>query len=170
LSRQASREGAEEFERQLQFGFHCKEPKEDFMKRVVIGVLSLVVLSLFLNATGAYAQSVAKVNVPFAFKVGEAQLPPGCYTVISFLYEHDMFMIRNCKTGAAVVSLAAPEYPPNTSSIVVFEHLDDQYFLAEIWGDASGLGMTIPASRLERELRVASGSSAAGKPVVIALH
>ena len=140
------------------------------MKRVVNRALSLVVLSLFLNATGAYAQSVAKVNVPFAFKVGEAQLPGGCYTITSFLYEQNMIMIRNCETGAAVVSLAAPEYPRDTSSRVVFQRLGDQYFLAEIWGDASSLGMTIPASKLAREFQVASGSSAAGKPFVIALH
>ncbi|MGA8443195.1 MAG: hypothetical protein WB762_26590 [Candidatus Sulfotelmatobacter sp.] len=140
------------------------------MKRVVIGALSLVVLSLFLNAPGAYAQSVVKVNVPFAFKAGEAQLPAGCYAITSFLYQRDMIMIRNCKTREAVVSLAQPEYPRDTSSRVVFQHLGDQYFLAEIWGDAGSLGMTIPAPELERQLQVASGSSTAGKPVVIALH
>jgi hypothetical protein len=140
------------------------------MKRVVIVALSLVVLSLFLNATGACAQSVVKVNVPFAFKVEEAQLPAGCYTITSFLYEHNMIMIRNCKTGAAVVSLAGPEYPRDASSKVVFQHLGDQYFLAAIWGGAGSLGMTIPASKLERELQVASSSSTSGKPVVIALH
>ena len=140
------------------------------MRRVVIGVLSLVVLSLFLNATGAYAQSVVKVNVPFAFKVGATQLPAGCYTITSFLYQRDMIMIRNCKTRAAVVSLAQQEYPRDTSSGVVFQHLADRYFLAEIWGGAGSLGMTIPASKLERELQAASGPSIAGQPVVIALH
>jgi hypothetical protein len=110
------------------------------MKRAVIGALSLVVLSLFLNATGACAQSVAKVNVPFAFKVGEAQLPAGCYTITSFLYQRNMIMIRNCRTREAVVSLAQPEYPRDTSFRVVFEHLGDQYFLAKVWGDAGSLG------------------------------
>ncbi|MFZ0759040.1 MAG: hypothetical protein WAM69_03740 [Candidatus Sulfotelmatobacter sp.] len=140
------------------------------MKRIVIGALSLVVLSLFLNATGADAQSVVKVNVPFTFKVGKAQLPAGCYAITSFLYQRDMIMIRNCKSGAAVVSLAQPEYPRDASSRAVFQRLSDQYFLAEIWGGTGSLAMTVPPSKLERELQVASSSSTAGKPVVIALH
>jgi hypothetical protein len=139
------------------------------MKRIVVGVWSLVVLSLFLNATGAYGQSVLKVNVPVTFNLGKTQLPAGCYTITPFLYEHDMIMIRNCKTGAAVVSLAQPEYPRGVRSGVVFQHLGDQYFLAEIWGGAGSLGMIIPAPELKRELQVASGSSTAGKLVVIAL-
>jgi hypothetical protein len=145
-------------------------PKEDFVKRIVIGAIWLMVISLFFNSTGAYAQSVLKVNVPFAFKVGEAQLPAGCYTITSFLYEHDMLMIRNCKTGAAVVSLAGPEDPRDARSGVMFKYLGNQYFLAEIWGGEGSLAMTVPASKLERELQVASASSGAGKTVVIALH
>jgi hypothetical protein len=169
-SRQACRKGAEESERQLQFGFHCEEPqKEDFMRRVVIGALSLVVLSLFLNATGAYAQSVVKVNVPFAFRVGGAQMPAGCYTITP-TYLRNAILIRNCKTSAAVLSVAQQEYPRDTSSRVEFQHLGDQYFLAEVWGDAGSRGMTIPAPKPERKLQVASGSSTARKPVVIALH
>lgn len=139
------------------------------MKHIVIGALSLVVTFLFLNTTGAYAQSVVKANVPFAFKVGAAQLPAGWYTITSF-YARDMIMIRNCKTGAAVLSIAGPEYPRDASSGVMFQHLGDGYFLAEIWGGAGSWAMTVPASKLERELQLASGSSTASKPVVIALH
>jgi hypothetical protein len=140
------------------------------MKRIIIGTLSLVVMSLFLSATGAHGQSVVKVDVPFAFKVGAAQLPAGCYTIAPFLYSRDLIIIRNCRTGAAVVSLSQEEDPRDTSSRVVFQHLGDRYFLAEIWGGAGSLAMTVPASKLERELQAASGSETARKPVVIALH
>lgn len=51
------------------------------MKRNLISILSLVVMSLLLNATGAYAQSYAKANVPFAFNVGAKQLPAGTYEI-----------------------------------------------------------------------------------------
>ena len=54
------------------------------MKRNLIGILSLVAISLMLNATGAYAQSYAKANVPFDFKLGSAQLPAGTYELRLF--------------------------------------------------------------------------------------
>ena len=44
------------------------------MKRNLIGTLSLVVMAVMMNAA-AHAQTVATAKVPFAFKVGSAQLP-----------------------------------------------------------------------------------------------
>ena len=41
----------------------------------------------------------------------------------------------------------------------MFHHLGNQYFLAEVWGDAGDQGMTIPASKLEQELQIAQGST-----------
>jgi hypothetical protein len=138
------------------------------MKRNLIGILSLVVLSLLLGATSSYAQSFAKANVPFAFKVGKAQLPAGCYTITTG--QQNTIMIRNCNTSAAVLSPARREYPRETSSKLVFHHLGNQYFLIQIWGVAGSTGMTLPSSQLEKELQVASGPSSAGEEVVIALN
>jgi hypothetical protein len=42
------------------------------------------------------------------------------------------------------------------SDKLVFRHFGDRYFLAEIWGGAGSAGMTIPATKQERELVVAS--------------
>jgi len=60
--------------------------------------------------------------------------------------------------------------PSKTSAKLVFHHLGNQYFLAEVWGDAGDQGMTIPASKLERELQIARGSGNGEENVVIALH
>src|SRR5882672_4807631 len=84
-------------------------PKEDVMKRNLIGTLSLVVVSLLLNINGAHAQSVVKANVPFAFNVGSSQLPAGSYR-----FTEDgswLVMIRNSTTGASVLSLGQRESP-----------------------------------------------------------
>jgi hypothetical protein len=37
---------------------------------------------------------------------------------------------------------------------MVFRHVGDQYFLAQIWGVAATPGMTIPATKREREREV----------------
>jgi hypothetical protein len=151
-------------------GSTARSPQGGFMKRNLIGTLSLVVLSLLIAATGASAQSFAKANVPFAFKVGQAQLPAGCYRITAG-YAHSTIMVRNCETGKAVMSLRArTEYARATTPKLVFHHLGNRYFLTEIWGAGGSTGMILPASKLERELRVASGPSNASGEVVLALN
>ena len=137
------------------------------MKRNLIGTLSLVVLSLLLNATGAYAQAVAKGNVPFAFTVANRQLPAGCYGITP--EGQSAILIRNEDTGAAFQSLVRPESPGNGSPKLVFHHVGNEYFLAEVWGAEGRAGMIVPPSALEKELRIASGPSNTVGQVVIAL-
>ncbi len=82
------------------------------MKRNLIAVLSLVVMSLLLNATGAYAQSYAKANVPFDFKVGSAQLPAGPYEITVSNTSSGAILIRNDQTSAAAMSTARTRDSP----------------------------------------------------------
>jgi hypothetical protein len=157
---------AKEFERQnFSLGSTERNPKEDIMKRNLIGVLSLVVLSLLLNATGAYGQSEVRANVPFAFKVGKAQLPSGSYRITSNT-EDKTITISTRNAGA--MSLVQSERPGNGNPRLVFNHVGGQYFLREIWGAAGDSGMTLPTSNLEKELQIAAGRSN-GEKIVVAL-
>ena len=137
------------------------------MKRNLIGILSLVVLPLLLNASSAYAQLTVQGNVPFAFKIGQVQLPAGTYRITAG-YTRNTIIVRNCETGKSVISGARQEYPRTTSSKMVFHLLGNQYFLAQIFGAAGSTGMTLPASKLERDLQLSRGRSNAGEEVVIA--
>jgi hypothetical protein len=142
------------------------------MKRNLIGTLSLVVLSLQLTAMGAYAQSAVQTYVPFAFRVGSAQLPAGSYKIKRAEFDTNYITICNLKTGVTTLSLFQPESPRHVSGRLVFQHLGNQYFLAEIWGgagSAGSAGMIIPASKRERKVEVADGPSKASKEVEIAL-
>ncbi len=136
------------------------------MKRNLIGILSLVALALLLNATAVYAQSDVKANVPFAFKVGNAQLPAGTYEFRTA--DENAVMIHNSKTSAGALTLAQREYPSNASPRLIFHRVGNQYFLAEIWGAAGNDGMRLPASKLEKESQIASGP-ANTEEVVIAM-
>ena len=137
------------------------------MKRNLIGTLSLVVLSLLLNATGAYAQAVAKADVPFAFTVAKNQMPAGRYTIMTD--GQAAITIQNRDTGASVLSLIRTESPSNASPKLVFHKLRNQYFLAQVWGPEGRAGLIVPTSTLEKELRIASGPSTTVGEVVIAL-
>jgi hypothetical protein len=151
-------------------GSAARSPKEDVMKGNVIEILSLVVMSLMLNAA-AQAQSAVKANVPFAFKVGPAQLPAGTYLIHTV--GASAIEIRNGQTSASALSLVRREYQNSSSAKLVFHHVADQYFLAEIWKGAGTNGMVIAPSKqeksLERELRLATGESKS-EDVLIALN
>ena len=137
------------------------------MKRNLIGTLSLVVLSLLLNATGAYAQAVAKGDVPFAFMVGKKQLPAGSYEITP--NGQSTIVIRNGETGTAVLSVVRKDSPSKSSPKLVFHQLGSQYFLAQVWGAEGRAEMIIPTSPLEKELRIAQAPSNTVGQVVIAL-
>jgi len=144
------------------------------MKRNLIGILSLVVMSLLFNATGAYAQSYAKANVPFAFSVGSAQLPAGPYEIKVASAGASSIMIQNHETSAAALSVARRDYPRHTGAKLVFHRIGDRYFLAEVWRGSDAAGMIVPTSKQEKdlakELQLAKGLSDRNEEVIVALY
>jgi len=142
------------------------------MKRNLITILSLVVMSLTFNVTGAYAQSFAKADVPFAFNVGTAQLPAGTYEVGVISPSANQILIRNSETKAAALSIARRESTRTMDSKLVFHRIGTQYFLAEVWR-GSDAGLIVPTSKheqdLNKELRLAKAPSGSNGKVVVAL-
>jgi hypothetical protein len=143
------------------------------MKRNLIAILSLVVVSLMFNITGAYAQSYVKADVPFAFNVGAAQLPAGTYEIGALSQSPNAIMIRNHETGAAAMSIARSEGTRNTESKLVFDRIGNQYFLIEVWKGSGAGGMIVPTSKqeqeLKKELQLAKGSAGGNEEVIVAL-
>ena len=143
------------------------------MKRNLITILSVVVMSLLLNATSVYAQSYAKANVPFAFNVGAKQLPAGTYEIGVLSQSPNEIMIRNTETTAAALSIARNEGPRDTESKLVFDRIGTQYFLTEVWKGSGASGMIVPTSKheqeLKKELQLAKGSAGGNEQVVVAL-
>ena len=125
------------------------------MKRNRIGNLSLLALSLLLTTTGAFAQSAARADVPFAFNVGTKHLPAGTYEIKRADFDSNFVMVSNRNTGDTVLSLFQRETPGHVNHKLIFHHRGNQYFLAEIWGGEGNAGMAIPATKAEREVEVA---------------
>jgi hypothetical protein len=139
------------------------------MKRNLIGILSLVVMSMSV-ATGAYAQSVLKANVPFAFRVGSEHLLAGSYEISAT--SDNAIAIRNGRTGATL-AMVRSETPRNSGYEMVFHHLGGEYFLTAIWRGADNVLALTPSKQeksLEKELKIASGKAPVGEEVLIALN
>jgi len=124
------------------------------MKRNLIGTVSLVALSLLINS-GAYAQTAARADVPFAFNIGTTHLPAGAYKIKRADFDTNFIMVSNVNTGDTVLSLFQLETPSHVSQKLIFHHRGNQYFLAEVWGSEGHSGMAMPATKAERQVEVA---------------
>jgi hypothetical protein len=137
------------------------------MKINSIAKSSLVVLSLLLGTAGAFAQSAVQAHVPFAFKVGQKQMPAGTY-VIDREIGSSFVTVRNVQTGTSVLAMGRTESASKKTEKLIFHHYGSQYLLAEIWGAAGSQGMVLPTTRQEKDLELAQGSANAGNNVEVA--
>jgi hypothetical protein len=125
------------------------------MKRNLFGTVSLVALSLLITNNGAYAQTAARADVPFAFNVGTTHMPAGTYKIKRADFDTNFIMVSNINTGDTVLSLFQRETPSHVSHKLIFHHRGNQYFLAEIWGGEGNAGMAMPATKAEQQVEVA---------------
>jgi hypothetical protein len=141
---------------------------EDVMKRNSISYSSLLGLSLLLSVTAAHAQSAARANVPFAFKVGAKQMPAGTYTVQTRIGS-DIVMVHNVQTGTSALSLGRRESPSKKTDKLIFRRYGSQYFLTAIQGSEGSQGMVFPVTRQEKKLQeVAQAPAGSANTVEIA--
>jgi hypothetical protein len=140
------------------------------MKRNVIGALMTLIVALTITVPMVNAQStIMTANVPFAFSIGDKQLPAGAYAV----REMDRATLVQSKDGGnsvlGIYAYAGPSKADETK--LVFNKVGDHYFLAQIWTSARGEGLAIPQSKLEKELRASnSGPQGGVETVIVALR
>jgi hypothetical protein len=125
------------------------------MKRNLIGTVSLMALSLLITNNGAYAQTPARAEVPFAFNVGTTHMPAGTYKIKRADFDSNFIMVSNIDTGDTVLSLFQRETTGHVNRKLIFHHRGNQYFLSEIWGADGSSGMAMPATKAEQQVEIA---------------
>ena len=137
------------------------------MKCNSISKSSLLLLSLLLTVAGAHAQTAARANVPFAFKVGTKQMPAGTYTLRNGAGS-DVVMVRNVQTGASALALGQRESPSKKTDKLIFHRYGSEYFLTAILGSKGSQGIVFHATKQEKELQVAHAPANSGNNIEIA--
>jgi hypothetical protein len=108
------------------------------MKSLKIAVASLFVLALFSGATSVFGQSARLVaaEIPFDFIVNEKMLPRGDYDIT--ITSNGLVRIQQSdgRAAAAVFTMPLRDGAPvgDASGQLVFERVDGQYCLAQVWG------------------------------------
>jgi hypothetical protein len=146
------------------------------MRNLIVGLLCLAGLS-----SSAFAQFMTGlvVDVPFAFNVGDAQLPAGEYRisrvtdvghVIGFRPAAVAgFTLRTILPGANSIVAINSTYvgrTPVPSRVVFNKYGEDRYFVASVWHP--GGSVQLPKSRKEREL-ITSRITASVAPQVVTI-
>jgi hypothetical protein len=95
-------------------------------------------------------------HVPFAFTVGETNLPSGTYNLSRMDLHREMLLLRGDQTGAFVRTSEMRLPRTNAEPSLVFHRYGNQYFLRQIqWEDTARLDL----AETKGERKVAEGRS-----------
>ena len=140
------------------------------MKRnVFVALMTLIVAFSIAVPVIQAQQTIMTANVPFAFSVGDKQLPAGAYAV----REMDRAtLIQSADSANSVLGIYYYAGPSKTDETkLVFNKVGNHYFLAQIWTSARDQGLSVPQSKLEKELRTSNSRPQGGvETVIVALR
>jgi hypothetical protein len=140
------------------------------MKRNVIGALMTLIVASSIAVPVVHAQqTIMTANVPFAFSVGDKQLPAGAYAVRE-MDRATLIQSKDYQSGVlGIYAYAGPSKVGETK--LVFHRVGDHYFLAQIWTSVRDEGLSLPESKLEKELRASNSGPRGGvETVIVALR
>jgi hypothetical protein len=138
------------------------------MNRYVIGMLTILAVALSICVPTISAQTIARANVPFAFTVGQTELPAGTYLV--GLVSDSAIVITNRSTGTSILSMFRSEQAKNNDGTakLVFHKYGDKYFLSQVGRGFGGSLIQLPTSKQEQEAQIQTARSASPKEVAVA--
>jgi hypothetical protein len=110
---------------------------------------------IVLGAACLYAQLPITAEIPFPFHVGNSILPAGSYTADTNIASGAVLRLRAAEGKSGVMAVSNGVYAPGrTQPRFVFNKYGDEYFLFQVWTDASGHQLV--QTRHEAELAAAA--------------
>ena len=140
------------------------------MRRNVFAALVTLIMAATIAVPVVNAQqTIMRCNVPFAFNIGDKQLPAGAYVV----HEMDrVTLIQSKDSENSVVGIYNNAGPSKADqNKLVFDKVGDHYFLTQIWSSARNEELLVPESKQEKELRASNiGPWSEVETVIVALR
>jgi hypothetical protein len=112
----------------------------------------LAALAVLLVATAAHAQQTRVVaSVPFNFIVGDRAYPAGDY---SFSNSGAVLTITNTEQAKTEMTLsqACENVAPSANTKLVFQSMEGNYFLRQIWVAGETRGRELPRGHAQAQL------------------
>jgi hypothetical protein len=135
------------------------------MKRNMFGALMTLIVACTIAIPAVHAQTSMRADVPFAFAVGDKQLPSGAYEVRD-VGRATLIATRDGQGKVlGLYQYAGPAKVGETK--LVFDKIGDRYFLRQIWSSVHGQGLQLPESKMEKEFQASNRESGSGAETVI---
>jgi hypothetical protein len=127
------------------------------MKKQASMIITLVIFMAVVGVSSARAQTsgptILRVDIPFAFSVGNQTLPAGEYQVscINAASDNKILQLRDMSgRSGALVRTSSMIGKAQDNAKLVFNRYGDQYFFAQAWLPADSIGMQAQKSRNEK--------------------
>jgi hypothetical protein len=119
------------------------------MKNRILAIVGLALLATV--SASAQSTPIVQVNVPFAFQVGNQQMPPGTYLISK--KDVGLYDLRGVDNNAStfVSTRPATAKTVSTTGYVLFDRIGARYFLAGIWSAGSKEGAHCFPNQAEKE-------------------
>jgi len=126
------------------------------MKKVFLMAVMLFVLPISgLTTARAQVTDTVVADIPFEFEIGDTTLPAGEYTIRRVTPTNPSVMVISSKEPHRnvlfVVNSAQMNKEPHNTELI-FDRVDDQYFLSKIFEGWDPNGVALSKSRNERTL------------------
>jgi hypothetical protein len=126
------------------------------MRKQFLHIAATLSLLLMLGvAANAQTTKQMTITVPFAFNVGEKELPAGTYNVYTTgTVSNDGFLLRSDDGRNKVVfnGHQTQSLKIRSKSRLEFRRYDEKYFLGGVWSAGNNIGRELRQSRSERKL------------------
>jgi hypothetical protein len=120
------------------------------MKRIIAAIALFTATTLCLNTRASAQEPPFRVAVPFAFTVGNSQLPLGDYQIQTFGTRQ--VRIDSAERGVFASTLGIPgNRSRDEHKKLVFDKIGEQYFLKEIVSTSTAI--EFPKSKSEKRAR-----------------
>jgi hypothetical protein len=135
-----------------------EQRKENFMKKRIYKIFTILNLFIALATLPAYAESpgAIKTDIPFAFTVGETTLPAGKYDIKlpSASGLESRIVISSADGRLTCIALTLPSRAKRTikKPEIIFTRVGDRYFLSHIYTTALSIGQKLPLPEAEERL------------------
>lgn len=130
----------------------------------LVALFTVFLFALMIYPGKAHAQVIGSIdaNIPFEFQAGNAQLPPGEYSIRMVENSGLAYMQITSKDGSSSAMFGVHETDLRsapTKTELVFNKYGDHYFLAQLFDEGDPSGSQVVESSYEKKVSKAAAES-----------
>jgi hypothetical protein len=138
------------------------------MRKLLTTMALFAVTSLVAVNNVSAQEHAVQASIPFDFTVNGALLPPGTYWFKS-TSSNQVFVQNKARGASALANGFSDDKNSQDVAKIVFDRVGDQYFLHEIVATSAGQSVSLPVSKLEKQVKMQHAALQSETKTVLAM-